>query len=175
MNKEEMLKAFERLNEICHQQNIKGEIGIVGGAAMVLAYGAQRATKDVDAIFEPAQELRKAAQLIAAELHLPPDWLNDAVKNFFPPNLPTKNQVIRFDHLLVWVPEPSYMLAMKAISARFDSRDAQDVIQLCKILKLKKADQALEIIEDYYPHNQIPAKTIFFLEEIFEQDDLKNF
>jgi hypothetical protein len=61
------------------------------------------------------------------------------------------------------------MLAMKAISARFDTRDSEDIISLCKILKLKKPEEALELIEKYYPKNQIPAKTSFFIDEIFEK------
>jgi hypothetical protein len=54
MKKENIKKAFEKLNQFCKEKKINGEIGVVGGAAMVLAYGADRSTKDVDAIFEPS-------------------------------------------------------------------------------------------------------------------------
>lgn len=168
MKKKEILKAFARLNEVCRENNIKGEIGVVGGAAMVLAYGADRATKDVDAVFEPSSALRRAAQQISTELQLPEDWLNDAVKGFMPENQPIKNPMLQLDSLLVWVPEPTYMLAMKAISARFDSKDSHDIVTLCKILKIKNQDQVFEIIEKYYPKKRIPPKTIFFIEELFD-------
>lgn len=168
MKKENIKNAFERLNDICKLKNIKGEIGVVGGAAMVLAYGANRATKDVDAIFEPANLIRKAAEMVSEELGLPSDWLNDAVKGFLPKNQPQQFEVLELSNLVVWVPEPEYMLAMKCISARFDSKDSDDIIKLCKILKLKRSNEVLEIIQNYYPKNQIPPKTSFFIDEIFE-------
>ena len=59
-----------------------GEIGIVGGAAMVLAYDARVATKDVDAIFKPTESIRKIVRDIGRENGLSSDWLNDALKGF---------------------------------------------------------------------------------------------
>lgn len=168
MNKNEIKFAFEKLNEHCKIKKIKGEIGVVGGAAMVLAYGADRATKDVDAIFEPASVLRKAAEEVSEALGLPSDWLNDAVKGFLPKNQPKQSDLLELSNLVIWVPEPEYMLAMKSISARFDSKDSEDIKRLCKILKLKNPNEVFEIIQNYYPKNQIPPKTIFFIEEVFE-------
>jgi hypothetical protein len=60
------------------------------------------------------------------------------------------------------------MLAMKCISARWDTADRDDVIFLIKYLKIIDAESVLAIIQDYYPRAQIPAKTQFFLEEVFE-------
>lgn len=169
MTKENIKKAFEKLNDLCKLKNIKGEIGVVGGAAMVLAYGVDRATKDVDAIFEPSSLIRQAAEEVSEELGLPLDWLNDAVKGFLPKNQPKQLDVLELSNLVIWVPEPEYMLAMKSISARFDSKDSEDIIRLCKILKLKHPNEVFEIIENYYPKKQIPPKTSFFIDEIFEK------
>jgi hypothetical protein len=58
---------------------------------------------------------------------------------------------------------------MKAIAARFDSNDASDLRTLIRHLGLRRVQQVLEVVERYYPRNQIPAKTQFFLEEVFEQ------
>ena len=63
---------------------MRGQIFIVGGAAMALAYSTRRVTKDIDAVFEPKSAIYDAATTVAEELGLPEDWLNDAVKGFVP-------------------------------------------------------------------------------------------
>ena len=66
------------------------------------------------------------------------------------------------------MPEPSYLLAMKAISARFDTYDAGDLKLLIQHLKFERPQDVLDVIQKYYPKEQIPAKTQFFIEELFE-------
>jgi antitoxin component of RelBE/YafQ-DinJ toxin-antitoxin module len=58
------------------------------------------------------------------------------------------------------------MLAMKCISARFDTHDKEDVQFLVDYFGLKKPDQVFRIISKYCPDHQIPAKAKFFVEEI---------
>ena len=48
------------LNDELARAGIKGELGIVGGAAMLLGFNAREATRDVDDVFEPASALRAA-------------------------------------------------------------------------------------------------------------------
>ncbi len=86
---------------------------------MVLAFRAREATKDVDAIFEPASEIREAAGLVAEQLGLPDDWLNDAAKGFLSPAgdfAPLSS--LALPNLRVQAPTPQYMLAMKVLAAR---------------------------------------------------------
>jgi hypothetical protein len=60
--------------------NVRGEVFIVGGAAMAIAYDTRRATADVDAVFVPSSEVLTAASRVAEKLNLEPDWLNDGAK-----------------------------------------------------------------------------------------------
>lgn len=99
--------------------------------------------------------------------HLPNDWLNDGAKGFLEPNF-ISNDVLNLSNLRVWAPDAKYMLAMKCLSARWDSNDKEDVIFLIKFLKLKKAKEVFKIIEHYYPKKTIPPKTQFFIEEILD-------
>jgi hypothetical protein len=62
------------------------------------------------------------------------------------------------------------MLAMKCISARWDSSDRDDVVFLIKLLKLTHPREVFEIIEDYYPNNRIPPKTQFLIEEVLNPE-----
>lgn len=168
MRQEEILKAFHALNDELAREGTKGEVGIVGGAAMVLAFNARESTRDVDAVFEPASKLRAAAARVASMQGLPVDWLNDAAKGYMPADTQPRRILLDLPHLAVWMPPPGYLLAMKAIAARFDSHDAQDLRTLISHMGLSQVQEVLEVVEDYYPRNQVPARTQFFLEELFE-------
>jgi hypothetical protein len=158
-------RLFEALNEELRAVGVIGEVGICGGAVMCLVFNARESTKDVDAIFEPTGAIREAAAKVAKKLKVPGDWLNDAAKGYFLSQPPVVD-VMNLSHLRVWAPSPEYMLAMKCVSARFDTHDAGDVRFIVERLRLKKPDDVLRIVERYYPKRVVPAKTQFFIEEI---------
>lgn len=168
LSKKRILELFEILNLKLKEQGEIGEVGLVGGAVMCIVFNARASTKDVDAIFEPASVIRRLANQIARAEGLPEDWLNDAAKGFLVPNF-VRNEILNLSNLRVWAPDARYMLAMKCISARWDSSDRDDVDFLCKQLKLKRSAQVFSIIESYYPKNRIPAKTKFFIEELLQK------
>lgn len=165
LTKERIVQLLGQLNVLLAERGELGEIGLVGGAVMCLVYNARAATKDVHAVFEPASVIRELAARIAASESIPPDWLNDAAKGFILPGF-GRQEVLSLPHLRVWAPEPRYMLAMKCISARWDTSDKDDVIFLIKLLKLSDPKEVFEIIEGYYPHERIPEKTKFLIEEL---------
>ena len=123
----EIKKLFHDLNASLCKQGVIGEIGICGGAVMCLVFNARQSTKDIDAIFSPTQEIRKAAKQVAIKNGIDESWLNDAAKAYFHVD-PPKEDVFSLSNLKVWAPQADYMLAMKAISARFDSHDKDDLI-----------------------------------------------
>jgi hypothetical protein len=134
---------------------------------MCLAYNARPATKDVEAVFEPVRYIRKAAASVAEAHGLPKDWLNDAVKMFLVPH----ERRILFDmsHLKVYIPPPEYLLAMKTLAARANTDDRSDMMLLIDRLNLQGAEQVLEIVKHYYPHEQVKPATELLLEEIFDR------
>jgi hypothetical protein len=77
-----ILSALQALGDELSAQNIGGQIFIVGGAAMALAYSTRRVTKYIDAVFEPKRAIYAAAEKVAEEHGLPADWLNDGAKAF---------------------------------------------------------------------------------------------
>lgn len=168
LTKERILDLFNQVNHLLRERGELGEIGIVGGAVMCLVYNTRAATKDVDGVFEPSSVIRDIARQIALGESLPPDWLNDAAKGFIMPGF-TKQEILTLSNLRIWAPEPRYMLAMKCISARWDTADRDDVIFLIKELKIKKPQEVFDIIEAYYPKNQILPKTKFLIEEVLSE------
>lgn len=158
-------RLFEKVNAALALRGEAGEIGLVGGAVMCLVYNARAATKDVDAVFEPSAIMREIAAQIANEEGLPEDWLNDAAKSFLRPGF-SRQEVLCLSNLNVWAPEPRYMLAMKSISARWDTNDRDDLEFLLQLLKINKEQEVFSIIENFYPDALIPAKTKFLIEEL---------
>jgi len=169
LTKKEIEKYLLELNTSLKEEEEVGEIGLIGGAVMCLVYNARLSTKDVDAVFQPSLVLRKHIQKIALKYDLKDDWLNDAAKGFLVENF-SREVLYNYSNLKVWVPETAYMLAMKCISARWDTHDQSDVKVLIRELQLQKAKDVFQIIENYYPKKQIPAKTQFLIEEIFDKD-----
>jgi len=167
LTEKEIRSLFEELNERLGAAGLRGEIGIVGGAAMCLAYNARGSTRDVDAVFEPAGKIREFAAAIAKDRDIGEDWLNDAVKGFMTPGF-ERDVLIDLPHLQIWTPEPRYLLAMKCVSARFDTHDGDDIRFLIRLLGLKTAEEAFSIIAKYYPKERVPPKTTYFIEEIFQ-------
>ncbi len=168
LNQKTIRALFEALNGELHAKGVIGEVGICGGAVMCLVFKARASTKDVDAIFEPARAIREAAVKVARKLGAPRDWLNDAAKGFFLQAPPTVD-VLNLSNLRVWAPTAEYMLAMKCLSARFDTHDADDVRFLVGHLGLKKPQEVFKIVEDFYPRNRVPPKTQYFIEEILQR------
>src|SRR5262245_1398446 len=114
-----ILAALARLAELLRGEGIEGEICLLGGTVMVLAFDARPSTKDVDAIFEPASAIRRLSAVVGTELQLPEDWLNDAAKGFASARHETSSADLpQFPGLRVVAPTPEYLLAMKCMASR---------------------------------------------------------
>ncbi len=61
------------------------------------------------------------------------------------------------------------MLAMQSLSARIDGTESKAIEFLIKNLNIKSIEEAIKIIDKYYPRRIIKPATQFFLEEIFDE------
>jgi hypothetical protein len=73
----ELERAFTALGERLARRGIVADVFVAGGAAMALAYDANRVTRDVDARFMPHGIVHEEAMRVAEELGLPRWWLNE--------------------------------------------------------------------------------------------------
>ena len=161
-------KAFDRLSEILEQQHIVGEVFMVGGGAMILAYDARVSTQDIDAVFHPTGPVRRAALQVALEQGLPDDWLNDGAKGFMPG--PDRQPVPTYEGpgLRVASGSPPYILAMKLMAFR-DEKDVDDIRFLMHKCALESVEEALDLMQEYYPHQQLSIRSQLKLEEMLGQ------
>ena len=167
LSDQDIRRLFDLLNAALRGDGIEGELFVVGGAVMCLAYAARPSTQDVDAVFRPAREVRKAASRVAMDAGLPADWLNDGVKRF----LSERGEFIPFlelDHLRVMVARPEYLLAMKCLAMRIGAEfhDEDDVRYLLRHLDVGGYDQAIATITRFYPLERFPQKTLYALAEL---------
>jgi hypothetical protein len=162
-----ILDALQALGDELTRQDVRGQIFIVGGAAMALAYSTRRVTKDIDAAFEPKSAIYAAAEKIAEERGLPADWLNDAAKAFMPGKDSEARPVSGIDGIEVTTASPRYLLAMKLMAMRF-GEDDEDIEILLEQCGMHVAQEALDLLREMYPSKEPPAKTRFFLEELLD-------
>ena len=163
----DLRRLFALLSEELGKSHTDGELYLVGGAVMCLAYEARPSTQDVDAFFRPQTAVREAAARVAARTALPADWLNDSVKGF----LSAQGEFapfLEFAHLRVMVANPKYLLAMKCLSYRIGAEfhDEDDIRYLLRHLDLGSYDQAVATLTLYYPIERFPQKTLHALAEL---------
>ena len=129
MDKKELISMLQELDE---QLSAPCDLILVGGAAMILHFGASRATRDVDVLMlrGDAAELRQAVQTVAMLHNLPEDWLNDGVKGFadiLPRDFYHRLQAldVATKHLHLYVLGQSEQAAMKIVALR--EQDLEDL------------------------------------------------
>ncbi len=160
-----VLKELDKLLT-CHYKVI-----IAGGAAMIIHYGASRATRDVDAIIEGGNlyKIRDAARKIADKFNLNDNWFNDSIKGFaniLPPDFQerTKALQIELSNIEIYAIGIAEQLIMKIIALR--EQDLEDIEIL--LPKLTEEDKQVVLRDIDHISKTRPdwaQKIQYFLEE----------
>ena len=61
MQRDEIVELLEELGRRLAVRGIEGEMYVVGGAAIALAFDSRRSTADIDAVFEPKMTIHEVA------------------------------------------------------------------------------------------------------------------
>lgn len=165
MNREEIIAALTDLAAVLAGRGLEGEMYVVGGAAIALAYDARRSTRDIDAVFEPKLAIYEAAAQVGERRGLPPGWLNDAVKGFLVGDDPGAAPIIDLPGLRCMTASPRILLAMKVLAHRV-GEDEDDVRLLAGQLGLASADEVLSVAEEAFG-DRLTAAARFFVAELF--------
>lgn len=165
MDRQEIVEALTALAAELESRGISAEMYIVGGAAIALAFDERRATRDIDAVFEPKASVYEAAVVVGERLGLPGGWLNDAVKGFLAGDDPAAAPVLDLPGLRCLAASPQTLLALKVLAHRV-GEDEADVKLLASELGLTEAEEVLAIAERTFGDRLDPAAR-FFVEQIF--------
>ncbi|MGC2191540.1 MAG: hypothetical protein WA751_04330 [Candidatus Dormiibacterota bacterium] len=168
LTRDDFIVALTKLGARLEARGIVGDVYLVGGAAMVLAYQFRELTRDIDAVFVPSAEIYQAAREVQDELDLPDGWLNDAAKGYVPGDDHNAVPVMTVPGLSVTAASPEFMLGMKLLAARPD-QDRDDIAYLAKLLNLGTSDQVLQVVERLYPPDLLTPRTKFLVQEMFPQ------
>lgn len=168
LDAQDVRALFRELSDRLAANGVHAQLFVVGGAAMALAYDQGRLTRDVDALFVPAPEVRQAAEAIGAARGLEPDWLNDAAKGFLPGQDEHPTTVFESESLLVQVASPEYLLAMKLHASR-DERDLDDAATLFALLGYTTAQQGIDLLTNTYPTDRLLPRHRYVVQDVAER------
>jgi hypothetical protein len=168
MDREEIVAALTALAEELERRGVVAEMYVVGGAAIALAFDEHRATRDIDAVFEPKSVVYEAAATVAEQRGLPAGWLNDAVRGFLAGDDSAATPILDLPGLRCLTASPETLLALKILAHRV-GEDEADLRLLAAELGLERADQVLAIAERTYGDRLDPAAR-FFVEQVFSAE-----
>lgn len=166
LSADDIRRAFGALSDELAHQHRSAEIVVVGGAALVLLFGARQSTKDIDAYFlaPEASVFREAAEVVASRLDLPADWLNDGAKGYLVGV--TKGEVLyESQALIVHAASTEQLLAMKLAAWR-DAIDRGDA-ELLLSRMTGSAEKIWSAIEPFVPPHQ-KDKASYAFEDLWE-------
>lgn len=170
ISKPKVLELLRKLDLKMGQENIKGEIGVLGGVAMMFGFNARESTHDVDVVLDCNRPnlVMALAHEVGEEEGLQPGWLNDAVSVFVPDVKPKGRILLSLPNLVVWCPDARYLLAMKALASR--PQDLPDIETLVKACGFTTALEVFETLKLYYPkRKQIPKRSQDMILGLFEE------
>ncbi|MBF0102981.1 MAG: hypothetical protein HQK77_18955 [Desulfobacterales bacterium] len=161
---------MNELNDLLKIKCIEGEICVFGGSYITLIYKDDRMTDDIDSIFiKGKKEIIPLLQEIAVKHGLIPTWLNDAVKETVEMGKKlTKKVHLAYSNLTIYMPPPEFILAMKVMSSRADTKDFEDIQLLVRELKINSIEQIDTILNNHFPTKEIDYRNRIFLEELIK-------
>lgn len=142
-------------------------IYIVGGTALMLGYDARQATRDVDAVVTPPDDVLRAAVEIARRRSLPDDWLSVAASMFVPPHPEDPNPTVflQEEGVRVEIASAEWLLGMKIRASR-GRQDIDDIRLLLEITNVRTVDAAVAVYDRVYEEDPIGERSLRILREL---------
>lgn len=167
LNRDDMISGLREIVQRLHERGSTASIRIIGGAAMLLRYDAdRRVTPDIDASIHSDDDVEAIAREISALRGWPEDWLNAKASTFIPLAAEPLWEPLHDDESVsIWVASAGSLLAMKLRAAR-PARDTDDIATLLAILSIDTVDEAEQAFEHYFPGELPPERAYRLLDAI---------
>jgi hypothetical protein len=175
LSKSDMLSIFEKMGELCKQQDLTLEIAVYGGSAIMLEFDYRSATFDID--FVPvsggADKVKTLANAASKALNFPEHILRDDVSLFVSD---TAEYALQGDfpkgagNLRVFTATPEYIFAMKMLAMRssMETQDLRDIWELADACDIKSAEEADTMLAKFYPKSVLPLRNKMIIEDVFQ-------
>jgi Nucleotidyltransferase of unknown function (DUF6036) len=157
--------AFTLLAAHLQRRQIVGQVHVVGGAAMLLAYQSRTITRDIDALFAPDGPMLEAIADVARQMKWPRSWLNNNASSYV--SRTPGNGIKVFDHpfLHVVATPADHLLAMKVMAARA-ARDRQDIELLLDRLHITTTGAVFDLVARFFPDEVLTERSRLLVEDI---------
>lgn len=181
--KENLDQCLSKLAKEYRKRNgtqIRAEIILIGGAAVLTNYGFRDMTYDIDALIHASSSMKEAINTVGDELGLPAGWLNsDFTKttSFSSKLLQYSKYYKRFGYVLdVRTISREYLIAMKLMSGRKYKNDLSDIVGILYEEQEKGTPLTLSQIETavcnlYDSWEKLPPDSIEFITDIMKKED----
>lgn len=125
---------------------------VIVGGSLLAWQGLRASTEDVDSATRFDDELRRAAEQVAAAHDLPAGWLNDSAAMFLPVTFERDSCDVLMDHprLLVLGAPLEVVFVMKMYRA--DPNDQADMVAIWPHTGFRNAQEVVDAYFAAYPH-----------------------
>jgi len=174
LSKDRIIAIFEAMGDICKKHGSYFEIAIYGGSALMLEFDYRESTVDIDYVaLQGAQSTIEAiANIACTSMGLENFVLRDDV-SMFVSDIASYNIYGEFPkgngNLRVFTAKPQYIFAMKIMAMRnsMETQDLRDIWEIADRCKIKTYQQAVDVLQQYYPGKKLPVRNDLILQDIF--------
>lgn len=170
MNKKEIEKYLQMVGQELQKEGLTFEITLLGGAAILIEVGNRDSTQDVDTYFLPDfLAITKASAIVAGQEGLPDGWLNAAAAGFTYSFIrqPERKLWKKFPGLHVYTASLDYLFVTKMMAGR--PKDDIDIVALARMLHVSTQEEALALVIQYVPKEQITVDVLRGIRRCFKQ------
>ncbi|MGV8883970.1 MAG: DUF6036 family nucleotidyltransferase [Microbacteriaceae bacterium] len=147
----EVKRLLEELQSRLTAKGVAARIYVFGGSAMALQFpddDETRMTQDIDASFQPTEEVREVIATMAEELGLSPTWMNSNGMAYIPPREDSRSA-----EAVVTIATVEELIAMKLAASR--EQDLHDLGILARKANITDPQRLVDIAFEMYGHDSI--------------------